>query len=215
MVRPHPFDAAPYLEPPWSAANRGPFPRTGPISVALLEAHDAALIRGLRPELLAAWTATLGSASFSVLLYAALSGPFVAFGLVAGMWFHELGHRWFARELGLPVSPIVFVPFVGAVQRLRASPSSEVDGALLALAGPLCGLWFAFACKLAFAATDLHALRSLGTAHAILALIDLLPVRPLDGGRVLGAFRSRRATQRSVAVAGIYAVLIAVGIGLV
>ena len=215
MVRRHPFDAAPYLGRAPSASDRGPFPRTGPISVALLDARDAALIRGLRPEVLAAWTVTLGSASFSVLSYSVLWGPLLAFGLVGGMWAHELGHQRCARQLRLPLSPIVFVPFLGAVQRLRAPPSSAINGALLALAGPLCGLWFALACKLAFAATGLHALRFLGTAHAILALIDLLPVHPLDGGRVLHALKPRGMTQSAVAVAGIYALLIAVGIGLV
>lgn len=211
--RRHPFDAAPYCGP--VSAGLAPWRLAAPAAGAL-GAHELALIRGLRPEARAAWTATLGSALFSVVLYAALWGWGIALGLIAGMWVHELGHQRVARRLGLSSSPIVFVPFVGAMQRLRARPASALDAALLALGGPLAGLWFALGCKLAYAATGEATLRLLGTAHALLALIDLLPFGPLDGGRIAAAlFRTERVPTRSSAwIIGICVVLVAAGIGL-
>jgi Zn-dependent protease len=115
----------------------------------------------------------------------------MAIGLVLGMGVHELGHWWLIRRLGLQSSPIVFVPFVGAMQRLRTPPPSDVAGAQLALAGPLCGLLFAAACKLAFLTTGLPVLALLGTAHALLALLDAVPFGMLDGRRIFAALSRR------------------------
>jgi hypothetical protein len=194
LVR-HPFDAAPYLGPRLFSAGVRDAAVLHPSALALT-AHDDALIRGLRPERVMAWALPLGSALVSLVAYWALWGPVVGCGLIAGMWVHELGHRALALRLRLGPSPIAFVPFVGAMQRLRTLPASALDGAVLALAGPLCGLWFALACKLAALAGAGNELRFLGTAHALLSLIDLMPLAMLDGARVVGAL-SRR--QRAVA----------------
>ena len=192
----HPFDAAPYVGPRLFPAGVHDGGAVLQPSVLALTAHDEALIRGLRPERVMAWALPLGSALVSLVPYWGLWGPVVGCGLIAGMWAHELGHRAVARRLRLGPSPIAFVPFVGAVQRLRSLPSTALDGAVLALAGPLCGLWFALFCKLAARAGAGDALRFLGTAHALLSVIDLLPLAMLDGARVVAAL-SR--TQRAVA----------------
>jgi len=172
----HPFEVAPYA----GAVAALPLP----LAESELEGPDRALVRSLRPEASARWIVTLGSALFSVVLYEALWGWSIALGLVLGMAFHELGHALVMRQLGLPRSPIVFVPFIGAMQRLQKSTPRPLDLALLALAGPAAGLLFAAGCKVAFLATARPALGFLATAHAILALIDLLPFGALDGARV-------------------------------
>lgn len=186
-----------------------------PAGAAALGAGDLALIRGLRPEALASWVATLASALLNAALYALLWGPGIACGLVAGMWAHELGHRQVARRLGLEASPIVFVPLIGAMQRLRAQPATALDAAALALAGPLCGLWFALGCKLASAAFGDATLALLGTAHALLALIDLLPFGPLDGGRIVRAVRGGGVSGAGLGcIAAIYVLLVAASVSL-
>lgn len=190
----HPLEPAPYSAPPLSAAGSAPSPALAYALAPPLSVQDEALIRGLRPETLALWTATCGSAALSVLVYAGLWGLPIACGLVAGMWLHELGHAALARRLGLRPSPIVFVPFVGATQRLGRPPAHALDAARIALAGPCCGLWFALACRLGHAAGGPGELRFLATAHALLALVDLLPLALLDGRRVMGALaREQRA----------------------
>jgi len=179
----HPFDAAPYAGP----ARSSPRVHDAPTLASGPDADEQAPFHDSRSAQLATWGIPLGSALCSVLLYAALWGAPFAAGLVAGMWVHELGHRAMARRLGLGILPIAFVPFVGAVQRLRAQPTTARDAALLALAGPLCGLWFALTCKLFAVASGRAGLALLGSAHALLALIDLLPFAVLDGGRIMAA----------------------------
>jgi Zn-dependent protease len=134
---------------------------------------------------------TGGSALFSIAVYCGLSSVPIACGLVLGMWAHELGHRAMLRRFGCETSPIVFVPFIGAVQRMRTQPASPVDAAAVALAGPLCGLIFAAACKLGHAVSGDSDLRLLGTALALLGLLDMLPLGPLDGRRIFAALGRR------------------------
>jgi hypothetical protein len=198
----HPFDAAPFVRPRLCPAGVGDGAALRPSALALTP-HEEALIRGLRPERVTAWALPLGSAFVSLVPYWGLWGPVVGCGLIAGMWAHELGHRAVARRLRLGPSPIAFVPFVGAMQRLRSLPSSALDGAVLALAGPLCGLWFALFCKLAARAGAGDELRFLGTAHALLSLIDLMPLAMLDGARVVAALSRRQRAAAVLLVAGV------------
>lgn len=182
----HPFETAPYT------GAVCPIPAAiGGATEIRLDDQDRVFIRGLRPELGARWAATAGSALFSMLLYSALWDGAVASGLVLGMWLHELGHSFVLRRLGLPSGPIVFVPFIGATQRAPERPSRASDAALLALMGPAFALGFAACCKLGYAATGDPALRLLATAHAILAMIDLVPLGALDGGRVVETLSRR------------------------
>jgi Zn-dependent protease len=156
-----------------------------------LDANERALIRSLRPETRVAWMMTAGSALLSVAAYCELWNVWIAVGLVMGMWVHELGHRAVLRKLQIDSGPILFVPFVGAVQRLHEQPQRALDAALLGLGGPVCSVLFAGSCRLAHLLTDDPSLRFLATAHAILAVIDLLPFGALDGSRVVGALNTR------------------------
>jgi Zn-dependent protease len=214
----HPFDAAPYVAravrpaiafcgaPATTARAQSLDPAVTRAWLArerALSADDRVWLRGLRPETHALWMATGGSALASALLYALLWGMPMGIGLVLGMGVHELGHWWLIRRLGLQSSAIVFVPFIGAVQKLRAPPADALAGAQLALAGPLCGLLFAAACKLAFVATALPVLALLGTAHALLALLDAVPFGMLDGRRIFAALSRRHRAACACACASL------------
>jgi Zn-dependent protease len=200
----HPFDVAPYVGAACLPAGSLPL---------RLEEHERALIRRLWPETAAMWSVTAGSALLSIALYCGIWDVPIAVGLVLGMWIHELGHAAALRKLGLETGPIVFVPFIGAVQRLRVWPARALDIALLSLAGPGAGLAFALVCKLGYALTEQPALRFLATAHAALAVIDLLPLGTLDGARVVAVLNRRdRAVCASatclVAITGQFLVLV-------
>ncbi|HKP58009.1 MAG TPA: hypothetical protein VJV78_14860 [Polyangiales bacterium] len=164
-----------------------------------LDEHDRSLIRQLRPETAAMWSLTLGTALISVVLYCAIWNVSIAVGLVLGMWVHELGHAAVVRRLGLETGPIVFVPFIGAAQRLRVWPVRPLDVAVLSLAGPVASVVFALICKLGCVLTGDPALRFLATAHGLLAVIDLLPLGNLDGGRVVAALSRRERIACTVA----------------
>jgi len=185
----HPFEPAPYAAGPVL-----PLPVLqvdAPIVASALSEHDRLLIRRLRPEAFVPLVVTGGSALFSIALYSGLWSMPIACGLVLGMWAHELGHRALLRRYGFEPSPIVFVPFVGAVQRVRSQPADPLAVASVALAGPACGLVFAAGCTLGHAATGHPDLRLLGIALALLGLLDMLPLGPLDGRRIFGAFGRR------------------------
>jgi len=201
----HPFEPAPYAAAP---GPRLPALQVDALNVAsALSEHEQSLIRGLRPEAFVPLVVTGGSALFSIALYSGLWSMPIACGLVLGMWVHELGHRVLLRRYGFEPSPIVFVPFVGAVQRMSSQPADPVAVASVALAGPACGLVFAAGCTLGHAATGHPDLRLLGIALALLGLLDMLPLGPLDGRRIVGAF-GRRERIASAVITTVLALLL-------
>ena len=112
-------------------------------------------------------------------------------GFAAGFVFliliHEMGHVIANRYYGLHASPPIFIPFLGAVINLRESPKNAKVEAVIGIAGPVSGTIGALACY----AYALHTGNSMAMFLAHIAfflnLFNLLPVPPLDGGRVAAA----------------------------
>jgi Zn-dependent protease len=202
----HPFEPAPYAAGPLPRFHALPVDAPAGLTGGLSE-RDRLVIRGLRPEAFVPVLVTGGSALFSIALYSGLWSMPIACGLVLGMWAHELGHRTLLRRYGFEASPIVFVPFIGAVQRMRSQPADPVAVASVALAGPACGLSFAAFCTLGHLASGHPDLRLLGMALALLGLLDMLPFGPLDGGRIFGAL-GRRERIACAACTSVLAVLL-------
>ena len=98
--------------------------------------------------------------------------------------FHEYGHYCAMRRCGYQDTTIFFIPFIGAIasgKKQGATPSQEM---IILLAGPMPGI------ILAFLAVRLGALRIPGAETVILTLVilnafNLLPILPLDGGRIV------------------------------
>jgi Zn-dependent protease len=130
---------------------------------------------------------TIGSAFVSVAAYAWLWGWQFAIGFVALIFVHELGHAFVLRRQGVPTSPVLFIPFVGAVIGMKQLPKDAWREAQVALAGPLVGSLGAVACLVAARATDSNLLQALAYAGFLINLINLIPVVPLDGGRAAAA----------------------------
>jgi Zn-dependent protease len=116
---------------------------------------------------------------------------------------HELGHSLMARHLGVPVAGIELHFFGGAAQ--MGMPRSPGDEIAVAAAGPavsfgLAGLGHGLA-----AVTGIQALALFGWVNLFLAVFNLLPAFPSDGGRILRAWLARRrgmvaATELAVKV---------------
>ncbi len=131
----------------------------------------------------------------------------VVFGLLttlilfASIFLHEYSHAWAARREGVEVLEIVLHPF-GGLARFRREPDTPRAEFQIAIAGPAASflLAFLFAGLMAIAnALELKILVTIAFFLALwnflLAVFNLFPGYPLDGGRVLRAFLWRRGTD--------------------
>lgn len=118
-------------------------------------------------------------------------GALTALLLFVSVVLHELGHAVVAQRYNVPVRRITLFLF-GGVAEIENEPPSAAAEFFIALAGPLASLLVAVACYLFQPAlagdTPLLAIsRYLITINTALAVFNLLPGYPLDGGRVLRA----------------------------
>ncbi len=128
---------------------------------------------------------TAGTMVVSVFAYALVYGWRYAVGLVALIFVHEMGHFLAARRSGLQVGAPVFIPFIGAwvaVENLQMDSETE---AYVALAGPVLGSVAAFACFLVAQSTGERLWMALAYGGFFINLFNLIPLRPLDGGRIV------------------------------
>ncbi len=137
--------------------------------------------------------------------------------LFASVVAHELGHSLVARSQGIPVKNITLF-LLGGVSTIEAEASSPGREVVMAGVGPLVSLAIGVASwGLALLITAPQQVRAvliyLAFANVTLAVFNLLPGFPLDGGRVLRAlfwWRSRdfaRATRRAAAVGQVFGYL--------
>jgi Zn-dependent protease len=123
----------------------------------------------------------------SAAVYVWIGGWWFGIGLVVLLFVHEMGHVLEAKRQGLPVSAPLFVPFLGALITLKQMPHNAWLEARLAIAGPLLGSAGALAIYVAGVAYDSNQLKALAFLGFFINLFNLLPVVPLDGGRITAA----------------------------
>ncbi|MGI8732478.1 MAG: M50 family metallopeptidase [Pyrinomonadaceae bacterium] len=146
-----------------------------------------------------------------------LLGIITTAGLFISVFGHELSHALMARFEGIEIEEIVLHPF-GGLARLRSEPQNPRAEFRIAVAGPAASFIIAI---LAFGGAKVAALGDyvativvfyfLAWGNLLLAVFNLLPGYPLDGGRVLRAILWRNSGNISQAtrMAGICGVLIA------
>ncbi|OGF22771.1 MAG: hypothetical protein A2V63_06335 [Candidatus Eisenbacteria bacterium RBG_19FT_COMBO_70_11] len=134
---------------------------------------------------------TLATMLLSVGAYATLWGLPFALGFVLLIFVHELGHAVVLRREGIPAGAPVFIPFVGAFITMRGMPRDAYVEAKVALGGPVLGSLGAWAVLGAGIALQQPLLAALGHVGILINLFNLIPVSPLDGGRIAGAFTRR------------------------
>lgn len=116
-------------------------------------------------------------------------------GFFWSLLLHELAHSLVARRFGVRIKGITLFLF-GGVAELEAEPASARAELWIALAGPamsLClSVGFALLAAIASLASGGVALSTvlgyLTTINLIIAVFNLVPAFPLDGGRVLRAY---------------------------
>ena len=121
-------------------------------------------------------------------------GVIGAVGLFASIIFHELCHSLVARRFGLPMKGITLFIF-GGVAEMDEEPQSPKAEFFMAIAGPLASVFlgalafglFAIGRSVVWPQPLMMILNYLGSINLLLAIFNMLPAFPLDGGRV---FRS-------------------------
>lgn len=141
---------------------------------------------------------TGGSLLLNIPFYAAFfyqwsTHPSLTNALIFGTGFlllilvHEMGHVLAMRHYRLAGSPPIFLPFVGALINLRQSPPNAKVEAIVGIGGPVLGTIGAIVCLLLAIYTGKPDLMHLSMLGFIINLFNMLPIPPLDGGRVMAA----------------------------
>lgn len=132
-----------------------------------------------------------GSILLSIGSYALLFGWRYAAGFVGLIFCHEMGHYLAAREKKLNVGLPTFIPFVGAWIQLKEQPMNAETEAYVAYAGPFVGTLAAFAVYFWGRYTNSSLALALAQAGFIINLFNLIPLHPLDGGRITSILSPR------------------------
>lgn len=134
---------------------------------------------------------TGGTMLLSVATYALVYGWRYAVGFVALLFAHEMGHFVAARQRGLDVGAPTFIPFVGAWINLKDMPHDAETEAYVGLGGPFVGTLAALFCYFLARSYDSELLLAVGYAGFFLNLFNLIPISPLDGGRITSVLSPR------------------------
>jgi Zn-dependent protease/CBS domain-containing protein len=150
-------------------------------------------------------------------------GAYIIMAVVSALLFflsillHELGHAWVAQRNDLPVVSITLFIFGGVAQISGRAPSAGVE-LRVAAAGP--AVSFALAAifgVIAWIAEDVAYITAplgwLAGLNLVLALFNLLPGFPLDGGRILRALAWQKtgSERRAADVARVSGQVVAFG----
>lgn len=121
---------------------------------------------------------------FFVVLWMVLSWE-RALIISGSVFFHEYGHIFAMQRYGMKVKGMYFIPFLGGAAVPASRMPSQQSDVVISLAGPVFGLLLAIATAIAYVATGWSILGVAVIFMALLNVFNLLPVFPLDGGRVL------------------------------
>lgn len=123
--------------------------------------------------------------------YAFLYGWKFGVALVYLLLVHEAGHSFAAKKIKLPTSPAIFIPFMGAFVGMKERPKSAKDEAFVAYMGPLFGLLSILPAIPLYMLTKEPFWALIIVVGSILNLFNLIPMSPLDGGRIVAAISTK------------------------
>lgn len=134
---------------------------------------------------------TLISMVVSLGAYAAIYGWKFAVAIVYLIFVHEMGHLIAAKQKGIKTSPAVFIPFVGALISMKEQPRDAATESYLAYGGPFAGLLSFLPAFPLYWWTQNPFWALLIFLGATINLFNLIPVSPLDGGRIIAVLSTK------------------------
>jgi Zn-dependent protease len=124
-------------------------------------------------------------------VYAGLFGWRYAAGFIFLLLIHEMGHFLAARQRGLKVGSPTFIPFVGAWIDLKEKPMDVETEAYVASAGPFLGTVGATLVYFWGRESGSGLLLAIAYSGFFLNFFNLIPLSPLDGGRMTAILSPR------------------------
>lgn len=122
------------------------------------------------------------SFGLSLGLYMVTYGWKFAVMLIVLLYIHEMGHFLVMHFYGLKPKAPVFVPFLGAYVAMTNMPEDKATHAWVAYAGPLIGGGSAILAAYLGEIYQLHFLAAAANYGILLNLLQLVPMKPFDGG---------------------------------
>jgi Zn-dependent protease len=120
----------------------------------------------------------------SVAVYSVMFTLEFALALIGVLVFHEYGHLRAMKKCGLPTKGMYLIPFVGGLA-VGDMPKTRWQDVYISMMGPVFGLILTVAFYIVYLITGSHFAGLVASTSALLNLFNLIPVHPLDGGRVV------------------------------
>lgn len=122
----------------------------------------------------------------SVAVYSVMFTVEFAFALVAVLMFHEYGHVRAMKKFGIPTKGFYLIPFLGGIA-VGDKARTQWESLYISMMGPVYGLVMTAIFYVIFLVTGSHFCGLVAATSALLNLVNLFPVYPLDGGQVVKA----------------------------
>ncbi len=129
----------------------------------------------------------VGLAAASVVTYSLFVSWQFAIAICVTIAWHEFGHSFQMRREGMKVKGIYLIPIFGGVTTSEDTLPSHAADVRITLAGPYFGFLLAAASLGLYIFTGDPLFAAITSLSAIINLVNLLPIFPLDGGRVMRA----------------------------
>ncbi|MFH0954001.1 MAG: tetratricopeptide repeat protein [Verrucomicrobiota bacterium] len=141
--------------------------------------------RRTRQTRLAKAVLLLVSAVLFCLVFGLMNNWFMLPALLGVLFFHELGHLFGMKLFGYRDRQMLFMPFLGAAAIGTKEDATPVQKLIVYLLGPVPGILVGVACLFLSPRVGSMALAEVGMMAIFINYLNLLPVVPLDGGRIV------------------------------
>jgi len=138
----------------------------------------AKLLKGLK-------LTKVGLAAASLAGYAALWNWKFGLLLMIAVGFHESGHVWAMKKMGIKTKGFYFLPFIGGAAIAEEEYKTYGENSFIAIMGPVWGALMAWGCGALYWTTGNPMWAAAAGWMATLNLFNLLPITPLDGGQLV------------------------------
>jgi putative peptide zinc metalloprotease protein len=106
--------------------------------------------------------------------------------LIGTLVFHEYGHLRAMKRFGIKTRGMYLIPFFGGIA-VGEKAQTHWQDVYISMMGPVFGLFMSAAFYLTYLVTENHFAGLVASISALINVFNLLPIHPLDGGRVVKA----------------------------